>query len=255
MTGAAAGVLFAAAAGLANVAGGGLVLLRREWSQRGLKATLAFGGGFMMAAALIGMVPESIAPRSPELQHLAREWGAALILIGYLIVHFLEHVVGGHYHFAGDQHGPDRVVSTTVTGATLFAMLVHTFFDGVAIGSAFRVGEGLGLAVLMGVALHKVPAGFAVSTVVLASGATRRRAFGAAILMGVGTIVGSLVLSAAGRLAIYAVPISAGTLIHVAASDLIPEVNEGERWPITATVIAGGVLFLLVNILLGPAIH
>jgi ZIP family zinc transporter/zinc and cadmium transporter len=247
MTGAIAGVMFATIAALANVAGGGLVLARRDWSQRSMKASLAFGGGFLLAAAVLAMAPEGL--------HLMPKWGPELILLGYLTVHFLEHVVGGHYHFAGDQHGPDRTVSTTVTGATMFAMLVHTFFDGVAIGSAFIVGRDLGLLVLFAVVLHKVPAGFAVSTVALASGAPRTRAFGAAALLGAGTIIGSLVVSAAGALAPYAVPISAGTLIHVAASDLIPEVNEGERWPITAAVVAGALLFLIVKALMGAHVH
>jgi len=247
MSGAVVGIGFAGVAALANVAGGGLVLLRRKWSQRSLKAALAFAGGFMLAAAILAMTPESI--------HRLPQWGAELILAGYLAVHFLEHVIGGHYHFAGDQHGPDRVVSRTVSNTTLFAMLVHTFFDGVAIGSAFLVGRGLGFAVLAAMILHKVPAGFAVSAVLLAGGATRLRAFGGAVLLGVGTIVGSIVLSAAGSLAPYAIPISAGTLIHVAASDLIPEVNEGEGWPITATVIAGGLVFLVLKLLMGDALH
>ncbi len=247
MTGLAAGVLFAGVAALANVAGGALVLLSRTWSQRGLKASLAFAGGFMLAAAVLGMAPEGL--------HLLPRWGAELILIGYLTVHFLEHVVGRHYHFAGDEHGSHQVLSSTVTSATLFAMLVHTFFDGVAIGSAFLIGRGLGFAVLAAMVLHKVPAGFAVSAVALASGATRGRAFGAAVLLGVGTIIGSIALSAAGSLAAYAVPISAGTLIHVAASDLIPEVNEGERWPITATVIGGGLAFMIVELLMANGLH
>ena len=247
MTGLAAGVLFAGVAALANVAGGALVLLSRTWSRRGLKASLAFGGGFMLAAAVLGMVPESL--------HMLPRWGAELILIGYLTVHFLEHVVGRHYHFAGDEHGSHQTLSSTVTGATLFAMLVHTFFDGVAIGSAFLIGKGLGFAVLAAMVVHKVPAGFAVSAVALAGGATRRRAFGAAVLLGAGTIIGSVALSAAGSLAPYAVPISAGTLIHVAASDLIPEVNEGERWPITATVIGGALLFLVARLLMSNGLH
>ena len=75
------------------------------------------------------------------------------------------------------------------------------------------------------------------------------------MLLGVGTVLGSLALAAAGPLARYAVPLSAGTLIHVAASDLIPEVNEGERWPITATVIGGGLVFVVVAMLMGHHVH
>jgi ZIP family zinc transporter/zinc and cadmium transporter len=246
MTGPTAGIVFAGVAALANMAGGGFVFLRHEWSTRGLKASLAFGGGFMLGAAILGMIPHSLetVPR-----------GAELILIGYLMLHFLEHVVGDHYHLGDGHHGPHRLVSGTVTAATVFAMMVHTFFDGVAIASAFTVGETLGFAVLVAVILHKVPAGFAVSAVALATGASRAIAFGAAALLGVGTVLGSIALSAAGSFAQYAVPISAGTLIHVAASDLIPEVNEGERWPITLAVVLGGVGFLIVTALMGDHHH
>lgn len=245
MTGIWTGVLFACVAAGANVLGGLLVMLRRSWSPTSLKAGLAFAGGFMFAAALLAMVPES----------LEVEWGIELILVGYLVVHFLEHVVGSHYHFAGDEHASKNLVSGTVTAATVFAMLVHTFFDGVAIGSAFLLGREVGMLVLIAIVLHKVPAGFAVSTVALAGGATRARALGAAALLGLGTVLGSLALGAAGSLAAYAIPLSAGVLIHVSASDLIPEVNEGERWPITATVIAGGLLFLVVRVLFGAHAH
>ena len=51
------------------------------------------------------------------------------------------------------------------------------------------------------------------------------------------------------------VPISAGTLIHVAASDLIPEANEGERWPVTLAVVLGGVLCLAATLAFGGHGH
>lgn len=247
MSGLVAGVVFATLAALGNVIGGAFIFISRGWSRHSLKASLAFAGGFILAAALVGMVPESL--------EIMPKWGAPLILIGYLIVHFFEHVVGGHYHFAGDKHGLEPVLSTTVSSATMFAMFVHTFFDGVAIGSAFSVGESLGLIVFLAIILHKIPGGFAVSTVALASGASPLRAFGAAVLMGVGTVVGSVALFAVGPWTQYAVPISAGTLLHVGASDLIPEVNEGERWPITFTVIAGGLVFLAIRLLAGQHGH
>jgi ZIP family zinc transporter/zinc and cadmium transporter len=246
MTGPAAGIVFASIAAVANMVGGALILVRHRWSEGALKASLAFGGGFMLGAAILGMVRHSVkeVPLGPE-----------LILGGYLALHFLEHVVGGHYHMADAPRAPHHLVSGTVSGATVFAMFVHTFFDGVAIASALAVGKTVGLAVLAAVILHKVPAGLAVSAVALASGASRGLAFGAAALLGLGTIVGSIALSALGPLAEYAVPVSAGTLIHVAASDLIPEVNEGERWPITLAVVLGGISFWSFAALMGGHFH
>lgn len=241
------GVPFAAVAALASVAGGSLVFLRRSWSRRSLEVSLGFGGGFMLAAALITMVPESLHMPSPA--------AAELILAGYLFVHFVEHVLGKHYHFVGPDPAGQRMLSPTASTAAVAALTAHTFFDGVAIASAFLIGPEVGMVVLLAVLLHKVPEGFAVSSVALAGGASRGRALGAAGLLGLGTIAGALALSAAGPLAPYGIPVSAGILIHVAASDLIPEVNKGDRWTVTAMVILGGLAFLLIKGLAGPGVH
>ena len=48
-------------AALANVAGG-LLILQREWSREYLKYFVALGAGFMLGAAFLEMLPESVRP-------------------------------------------------------------------------------------------------------------------------------------------------------------------------------------------------
>src|SRR5207248_11671966 len=106
---------------------------------------------------------------------------------------------------------------------------IHCLFDGVSIGSAFALwgsSQALGLLVFAAVALHKIPEGFTMASITLASGRTRAAALGATAALAAATILGSLISGLLDPAAApYALALSAGVTIYVAASDLIPEVN------------------------------
>ena len=59
--------------------------MQRHWERRYLRYFVALGAGFMLATALVEMVPESIELRGRE--------APLLVLLGYLIIHFFEHTV------------------------------------------------------------------------------------------------------------------------------------------------------------------
>src|ERR1700726_5203300 len=75
-------VLLGLTAAAANILGG-LFILYREWSRQYLKYFLALGAGFMLAAAILEILPEAVA--------LAGNRAYFLALVGYFIVHFFEH--------------------------------------------------------------------------------------------------------------------------------------------------------------------
>jgi ZIP family zinc transporter/zinc and cadmium transporter len=98
----------------------------------------------------------------------------------------------------------------------------------------------------LAVLLHKLPEGFTIASIVLASGRSRAAALGAGVALGVCTLLGALGtgLLAHGH-AGYALALSAGVTIYVAASDLIPEVNR-EGGPALAWTVFGGLLLFVV---------
>jgi len=82
----------------------------------------------------------------------------------------------------------------------------------------------------------------------LASGQSRAAAAGAGALLGVLTLVGAVATSlVAEHHVAYALALSAGVTIYVAASDLIPEVNREGGPALGWTVFAGLVLFALAD--------
>ncbi|HTO45596.1 MAG TPA: hypothetical protein VML56_16105, partial [Burkholderiales bacterium] len=92
--------------------------------------------------------------------------------------------------------------------------------------------------------LHKVPEGFAVASIVFAIGGSRTGAVLAGAMLGVMTLAGAAGTTLlAGRHIGYALALSAGVTIYIAASDIIPEVNRDGRPALAWTVIGGLFLF------------
>ena len=226
-----------AAAG--NVLGGAVVTWRRQWDDRLLHYFVALGAGFMLAAVLLKMVPESsrLVPAAP-----------LLVLGGYLLIHLFEHTVAPHFHFGEETH-PEQVSRRTAVSA-LIGLWVHSLFDGISIGSGFLIDRALGFLLFTAIVLHKAPEGFAIASVVLASGGSRRRALVAACAIGCASLVGGLAISGAPRAAGPALGLSAGVTLYVAASDLVPEVNKEEGTATALTVFAGVLLYWLTERLL-----
>jgi ZIP family zinc transporter/zinc and cadmium transporter len=201
-------------AGLADVAGG--LLLLKAHAERFLHGFVAFGAGFLIAVAIVDMVPESL--------HVSPIGAPLWILLGFCGVHLLEHTVVSHFHFGPETHAEEFLHPATAYSVTV-GLAAHTFFDGIAIASGFAFSADLGWLIFTGMMLHKLPEGFTVGSVMLASGRGSRTAFIAACVLGATTLVGVAVIYAFPGLADVGLPISAGVALYVAASDLLPEVN------------------------------
>lgn len=232
-------VILGVSAALANIAGGAIIL-RRHWDKRYLKYFVALGAGFMLATALVEMVPESM--------RLRPTMGGLLILIGYMLVHFAEHTITPHFHFGEETHA-DEFVHRHKSYSVLVGLIIHTFFDGIAIASGFIVSNWLGWVIFIAIFLHKLPEGFTVASVMLASGRSGRMAWASSFMLGSATLLGVLTMGLTQRAVSVGLPLSAGVTIYVAASDLMPEVNKEPGVKMALVVFLGvGALFLLDRI-------
>ena len=229
-------ILLGLTAAAANVFGGA-VIVQRDWERRYLRYFVALGAGFMLATAMVEMVPESL--------QMGGRKGALLVLVGYLIVHLFEHTITPHFHYGEETHS-DEFVHTHKRMSVLFGLMIHTFFDGIAITSGFLISSWLGWVIFLAVFLHKIPEGFTVTSVMLASGLSKGKSWFASVMLGLATVAGVLTM-AVGRHAVgYGLPLAAGVTIYVAASDLIPEVNREPGVGMAIVVFIGvGLLFLL----------
>ena len=229
-------------AGLADYLGG-FLLVRRSPSAQALRYFVALGAGFMLAAAVLEMVPEGL--------NLNPRWAPLLILVGYCGVHLLEHTLVPHFHFGEETHHHE-FLSARTSYSVLLGLATHTFFDGVAIGSGFVLSHWLGVVLFLAVFLHKIPEGFTIASVMLAGGRGRRAALNSALFLGAMTVLGVLVINLQPSWVRAGLPLSAGVTIYVAATDLVPEVNREPGIRMALVFFAGVVVFFLLR-LLGPA--
>jgi zinc and cadmium transporter len=229
-------LLLGLTAAAANVFGGAIIV-QKHWDHSYLKYFVALGAGFMLATAIVEIFPASL--------ELSGKRAPFLVLAGYLIVHFFEHTVTPHFHFGEETH-KDEFVHGHTGYSVLLGLIIHTFFDGIAIASGFIVSNWLGWIIFLAVFLHKIPEGFTVASVMLASGQSRSMAWGASMLLGAATLVGVLTMALFHRQVSFGLPLSAGVTIYVAASDLMPEVNREPGVRMALVVFLGvGLMFLL----------
>lgn len=232
-------IIYAVAAGSANLLGAVAVTSRTQWSVRALDAMLAFAAGFMIAVGMIDLLPEAIMRGGHE--------AAVIALGGYLAVHLTQHVIGTHFHFGEETHH----VSEAVSVAALVGLLLHTFVDGVAVASGFEVGGTVGMLVFVAVILHKVPEGLAISSLFLAAGQGRRRALLAAGALGLATVCGVVLTEQIGALREHGLALAAGVTLYVGMSNLVPEFRQRGGWHLPLAFLGGSAIYFVARTLAG----
>ncbi|MCL6593406.1 MAG: ZIP family metal transporter [Alicyclobacillus sp.] len=261
-------LLLSAVAACADVLGGTLVLVRR-WGTTQIARITALGAGFLLGATVLDRLPDALTslPVSGPL------WVAG----GYLGMMWLERyshravspvsagsrvagvsaapaldgpaVHAQHVHaVAGPAIADTWGVPTAADWATLWALLIHTWLDGVVIAGAFTTSRAAGVLMFAAIALHKLPEGLSMASVALAAGRTRWRAFGATALLALSTLGGAgvtLWLGAYEQHWVQAVTaLASGSFLYVSATTLIPAVKAADRQAILL-VTAGAGLFMV----------
>jgi ZIP family zinc transporter/zinc and cadmium transporter len=230
-------LLLGLTAAAANVFGGAIIV-QKNWDRSYLRYFVALGAGFMLATAIMEIIPESLALRGRS--------AAFLVLVGYLIIHFFEHTLTPHFHFGEETHA-DEFVAAHKGFSVLLGLVIHSFFDGIAIASGFIVSNWLGWILFLAIFLHKIPEGFTIASVMLASGRSKRFAWSASALLGGATLAGVLMMAIFRQQVGIGLPLSGGVTIYVAASDLMPEVNREPGGKMAMLVLLGAAVFFLLD--------
>lgn len=227
--------LFSLVAGLAGIFGGGITLLFTLSKER-MADLLAVGAGFLLGSAFFTLLPGAFHD-SPH--------GPLYVAIGYFGLLAFQHL-GNRAQEA--MFGPSRAsVLAAVAG-----LMLHSLFDGAALGAAAHVGDRAGLLALLALALHKVPEGFTLATLVLAETRSRLTALAATGLMGAATVLGivaAMVWAEAAHIEHGALlGVAAGSFLFVGSTDMMPKLAHNGR---TIYLVAVGVA--MVYLLTGGA--
>ena len=230
---------------------GGLLPTWVKMTHTRTQLVMSFVSGLMLGVAFYHLVPHSIALVGGDHGADTTVWWLMIGLITMLLLlrlfHFHQHDFSSeedrlHDHHMHDQHGHAQTTpahSLSWVGIAL-GLALHTLIDGVALG-AVMLGESpaatgaglLGIGVFLAILLHKPLDAMSITTVMEAGGWSRSARATTNLLFALMCPLGALffyfgvdfLADTRNHVVAAALAFSAGALICIALSDLLPEVH------------------------------
>ncbi len=212
-----------------------LVYLIPSSKNTNFKLILVFAGSYLFAITVTHILPELYS------QHQEVELIGLFVLAGFFLQQLLEYFTSGvehghlpsrqagihtheHQHDHGHHHSHHhQSVSALVL---LLALCVHAFLEGGMLAQPARIGQLYDMnAILLGIALHRAPAAFALMTVLASQLHSKSKAVPHLIVFSFAAPVGLLlstyfieseILSDAGLIYLYA--LVCGNFLHISTT-------------------------------------
>ena len=209
-----------------------------------LHLVLGFSAGAVVGVAFFDLLPEAI-----ELSAGRYDLSVVPIFIatGFACYMLVDRLIVFHTH--EDEHCKQTISRGDLGAASL---IIHSLFDGLAIGLAFQVSVVAGLAVATAVLAHSFSDGLNAVGIVLRSAGSKNRAYGWLILDALAAPVGivlSSFLSVPGALLGLILAFFCGTFLYIGAGDLLPESHHRHptHWTTLMTVIGLVTLYFIIS--------
>ena len=195
---------------------GGAIPYLRRWEEKHFHHFISFGAGVLIAGAFLYMIPETT-----ELIH--KQVGIA-VLSGFLVFYFMEKFMMIHPCLEGECEFHHIGIPAFV------GFSLHNITDGVALGTSFLV-PSLTPVVFIALISHHIPTSFALVSILRAGRYPIKKIFTLhtifSLMVPVGAFLSYFTLSHWNQNGVgWAIGFSAGTFIHIATCDLLPEIHK-----------------------------
>ena len=190
--------------------------------------------GVMVVASVVGLLEPAL------------DQGSALTVAGGLLAGVLFLVLGRRALERRDVHvGALRGAGVRRSVLVFGVLLVHSLPEGFAIGTAFASDEaGLGLFVLLAIALQNVPEGTASAIPMREAGFSPSQQFWAAVASSapqpVGAVLAYLLVEQFEALLPVSFAFAAGAMLALVFLELVPQAFTGRTWRMALAGAAGG---------------
>ncbi|MBT2488776.1 ZIP family metal transporter [Streptomyces sp. ISL-96] len=203
---------------------------------------LGLAGGLMLGVVGLDLLPEALEAAGGELFGVPQ---ALLLFVGgFLVAHLVERLLAGRQAAHGAASA-ERVPQVGLTAAG--AMVGHSLMDGIAIGAAFQVGEGMGTTVALAVITHDFADGFNTYTLTSVYGNARRKAVAMLVADALAPVAGAastLLFTLPEELLGSYLGFFGGALLYLAAAEILPEAHHEHPARSTLLCTVAGVAFI-----------
>ncbi|HHP7230747.1 MAG TPA: ZIP family metal transporter [Xenococcaceae cyanobacterium] len=241
-------------AGMATAVGALPILFTTKLKKQQQSLLLGIGGGVMLAATVFSLIIPG--KEAAIFLGYSDRQSALVISIGIIFgaaLLWLIHQNFPHEHF---NQGREGKVTANFQRLWLFvlAITLHNFPEGLAVGVGFGNGEGLPLAI--GIGLQNIPEGLVVALALRELEYSITYAFGVSLLTGlvepIGGVVGASIVSFGQTFLPWGMAIAAGAMLFVIVDEIIPEIDrESMAQEGTLGIMSGFVTMMFLDIAFG----
>jgi zinc and cadmium transporter len=216
------------------------VISRYErWARERSAYFMCFAAGVLISVSFIHIIPKSFQMNGTA---------PVFLLVGFLVIHLSNRFLNLYIcHTYGRPDYASGIIPMIGIG-------FHSFIDGIIYSVAFNVSIFTGLLAAIGMVLHEFPEGIVTFVLLERGGFSRRKAvvyafLAAALSTPLGTLVSYSLINHIKRSDLgVLLALSAGTLVYVGASHLLPAVErEKARYSILA--LGAGVLVAVIIVI------
>ncbi len=236
-------IVFVAITFFSTIAGG-LFILKNSRIQ--VKYFFAFAAGALLGVSFFDIFPEIIMILQTGVIDSTVVLGT--IVVAFLFFHVLDRSITIHSIRSHPDGSTGRMTNGKIRAAGL---CIHSFLDGVAIGTAFHIGFALGVLVGLAVVFHDFSDGLNTVTVMLRAGAKNRPAFYWLLTDAVTPMIGAastFILFLSDSVLAILLAFFVGEFLFIGAADLLPEAHEkGTSFRLVFATILGVLLIFGVT--------
>lgn len=217
-------LLYGLIAGLFSLIGGLVLLWNAGLAKRIMIPLLAFAAGSFLAVSFIDLLPEAVeAVDEPHYVFIAA-------LLGFFVFFALERFINKWTHkpMSGSEAHSEH--TEALPWLVVIGDAFHNLLDGVVIALTYVANPALGLSTALAVAAHEIPQEIGDFSILLDRGWSKAKVLavniGASLVNLVGIALGYWAGSIFENRMPYLLAAIAGVFIYIAASDVLPEVQD-----------------------------
>lgn len=229
--------------------GGVLSFFLNQGKESFTKLLLAFSGSFLLSLSILVLMPHVFGGHE-------NKYAGMFVLGGFLLQIFLDFYTRGADH--GHYHPDKKEQAYRIPISLIAALSLHSFIEGIPIGAGAYHSSGLGPSMIIGIALHEVPAAFVLVSVLRANKLKNKVVIPLMVLYASMSLIGALVSNIINQYSTFTeeslhniLAIVIGSFLHISTTILFEssEHHRFNRMKLTAIIIGivVGLLNLLVN--------